>query len=343
MQKIKKKNNSKLYKNALQTQADILIPVFLGWTVTRYSTIQDVIIGRLVQYVYDNPIRDKEAPILPDLLNAFDNIAVSKDEHQLELNNLKSKLEDFLETLTGQTFTSGEQYNISPVANAIDFSGLDGDLFKFFMTFTCIRLAGNAMANDMRCQIVLNEYKVLLEKAPDVIRLITVVIDRMGRKEFTGLTRISQGLGEILSVDKEALSSIDNMTLLARSDDHAEIGRLLKLSDYASGLWSRFKTPKQMQKLGYREAFSCEAGEWNRLHLIFPDLMLELMNTSGNEKGIREAAYAKYNDPYDRINEIKRLRKNKLDERDENENPKNVIKAKSHVDSSDNSNLAPML
>lgn len=299
--------NKKIYSTAIIVQSQIILPIFKGFGGSDYTNAEKVVVGNILKYVYENPNIGKEAPVLPDLVAAFDCIETSSDGQVAAVKLLKAELSEFLITPAGENFTEQDQYTISPIANAIDFSGLEGDIFDYYFSFTATRLASNAMSNSKRCQIVFNEYKVLLERAPEVVKHITWTIDRMGRKDCVGLTRISQGMEEIKSVDSEAIDSIPNKTLLSRRTKHEEIGALVQMPHAAILEWKNFLPPEKIKKMNYRESFVCESGEWFRLNLRFPQIHLDLMNTVGADKEIREAVYAKESDTFKRIAEFKRL------------------------------------
>lgn len=288
-----------LYADFLLTQGNILLPVFHGFSVCEYTRSEEVVIGRVLSHLFDNPIEGQEAPLLPDLLDAFDHIQTTSDAQKEAALTLKQNLYEFLETPTGACFKSPDQYVISPVANAIDFLGLQGNMFKYFLSFVCTRLAQNAMSGGARNQIILNEYKVLYESAPDVVRQITITIDRMGRKDWVGLTRISQGVKEIEAVDADAIDQIHSKTLLCRKTKHHEIGRLLQVPPAAIAEWQLFHSPEERKP--FREAFIYERGQWHKLFLQFPKLLLDIMNTDGDTKEIRNKVYRETKDPFERI------------------------------------------
>jgi len=142
---------------------------------------------------------------------------------------------------------------------------------------------------------------MLQEAAKEPIRWITFTLDRMGRKEWVGLTRITQGLDEIRSVDSEAISSIPNRTLLSRDDEHQSLGAVLDIPPSLVEEWKQFVKPEDPEGRKYRQALVRERGRWYSLHLEFPKLLLDLMDTSGDRKALREEAYRRARDPYERI------------------------------------------
>lgn len=294
----------------VRTQSDLLTPIFKGMKGGNYTKPEEVIVNKLIRHIYDKSTSDADAPTLPDLLEAINKIETESDKQERARDEFGEELFEFLSTETGSCFKERDQFVISPIANGIDFDKFDGELFDYYMMFITIRLATAAMSRGTRSQIVLNEFKVLLERAPEPIRRITLTIDRMGRKDWVGLTRITQGLSEIKSIDPEALNSIPNKTLLSRQDDlHNEIGQMLKAPAAVVEHWKRFEDPSVMNKLGYREGIVCAGGEWNKLHLRFPHLLLDLMNTRGDDKTLRDKAYLMSRDPYERIDIFNALKK----------------------------------
>lgn len=316
--KISKIHGDNIYAMILKSLSDTLIPIFKGFKCEEFTRPEEVVIGRALLYCYENPIKGKQAPTLQDLLNSFDFIEVTENRYLNALDDLKEGLEDFLNLQIGKAFAGDDQFIISDVANAIDFNGLSGDMFNFTITFIIMRLANQAMSRGQRSQIVLNEYKVLLETAPEVIRNVTWLIDRMGRKEWVGLTRITQDFEEVKSVDSGAINSINNIALLSRLDQHDEIGKAIKLPPTAIEDWKDFPIPKRDKKgirLDYRLGYVKENGRWDQLYLKFPQLLLDIMNTRSDDKPLREKAIRKATDPYEYIHELNRL----ITERDNNE------------------------
>src|SRR5690606_28784624 len=106
---------------------------------------------------------------LPMVMEALGEIQATTDGQVEAKKVLQGELREFLETETGRAFTAQDQFTISPIANAIDFGGFSGELLEYYMTFMVVRLATNAMSRGVRSQIVLNEYKMLLQNAADPI------------------------------------------------------------------------------------------------------------------------------------------------------------------------------
>lgn len=292
----------------IRSQSDMLTPIFKGLAGEPFTRPEEVCVNRALRLIYGKP-SEQPAPTLPDVLDALQQIEISSEGQEAARDALCSELFEFLETEIGSAFKSQDQFTISPIANAIDFGGFSGELFQYYMTFMVVRLATNAMARGARSQIVLNEYRMLLQNAGDPIRWITLTLDRMGRKDWVGLTRITQGIEEIRSVDSESLSSIQNRTLLSREDSHVEIGELLQMPPSIVGAWQQFGSPDVMNKKGYREGLVQELGVWHKLFLKFPSLVLDLMNTRGEDKKLREIAFQKAKDPYERIEIFHQLKK----------------------------------
>ena len=72
--------------------------------------------------------------------------------------------------------------------------------------------------------------------------------------------------------------------------------------------WAEFLSPEQMNVKGYREGFKFECGQWHKLHLQFPQLVLDLMNTHHDDKAARDESYRRSKDPYERIRIFKQLK-----------------------------------
>ncbi|MDH5727405.1 MAG: hypothetical protein OEZ58_00230 [Gammaproteobacteria bacterium] len=285
----------------LGSQMTILNPIFNGLKGNQFTRAEEVVISTALTQLYEHQVNGVVAPTLPMLLDAMNNMTVPRDIYQSNLDQLGEKLLTFLDTPVGSAFKEQDQFVISPVANAIDFDKFTGDVADYSLSFTCVRLCNRAFARAERSQLVLNEYKILLERSPEAIKWISLSVDRMGRKDWVGLTRISQGHKEIVSVDTETVSSIPNITLLSRNDQHDIIGNELGMPGRTIEVWKNFPRPSENSQLNYREAFVFENGVWHHLKLMFPDIGLRLMNTNGADKKIREHVFKETRDPMKRI------------------------------------------
>lgn len=305
-----------LSRDFINMQTVIVQPIFSDLLSKEFTTPQEIVMNKSLRLLYENPQSVISAPTLPHLLDAIEDIETDEQRHKEAKEFLGNHLSDFLETETGQAFKEQDQFEISPIANAIDFDKFDGKLFDFFLTFTCTRLITNAMSTTTRNQILLNEYGVFVEKAPAVMRTVTLTIDRMGRKELCGLSRNTQDFEDITSLGTGAVNAIPNKTLLSRVDKHAEIGSILKIPESIIHSWELFLSPEVMDTKGYRQAIVCQRDEWYQLHLEFPSLLLDLMNTKGADKAIREKVYNKVSNPYERIKLFRELKskRDKLNE-----------------------------
>lgn len=316
--RLKEQGHQHLDATFIHSQADMLQPIFKGMAGPKYTRSEEACVEKALRLLYEKP-PGGEAPTLPMVLTALGDIEAATDGQDKARASLMSELKEFMETETGKAFTAEDQFTISPIANAIDFGGFTGELLQYYMTFMVVRLATNAMSRGVRSQIVLNEYKMLLQNAADPIRWITLTIDRMGRKEWVGLTRITQDLDEIQSVDPGSLSSIQNRTLLSRQDKHVEIGKLLDMPTSIVEAWQRFGLPDVMNRKGYREGLIQELDQWHLLYLKFPQLLLDLMNTRGEDKLLRERASRVTNDPYERIEILNKLKQERADNEKESQ------------------------
>lgn len=289
-----------------------LLPIIKGINnVEGFSRAEEAVIGEAILNSYGSPAPNQQAPTLGNIFSSLESLTPDTQRQKDARDIVAEELYEFLQTPTGSCFKEDDQFIISPIANAIDFDKFEGDLMKYTLAFTCSRFVTNAMSQARRNQIVLNEYKVLLTKAPEAIKWVTLTIDRMGRKDWAGLTRITQGLQEIRSVDSEAINSIPNKTLLVRKDQHQEIGELLRMPPALIAEWMNFATPEEIsaRALRYRQGIVAENGQWHFLYLKFPELLLDLMNTRGEDKALRDVAYRQSQDAFERIDILKKLKK----------------------------------
>lgn len=282
-------------------QTIIMTPIINGMKGSPFTRSQESVMQKALRHIYENPVSGKEAPVLPYVLEALPGVEAKSQDQEDAKKYLHAHLFEFLDSETGKSFCKEDQFVISPIANGIDFDKFSGELFDFYMTFISTRFVTNAMSRGARSEIVLNEYKVLIERAPEAIRWITLTLDRMGRKDWTGLTRITQGMTELETFDKDALDAMPNRMLLARRRGHQDIGKTLEIPDGMTAEWASFPSTDVMDQKGYREAITCQLGEWHRLYLKFPQLCLDLMNTRAEDKLARDEAYRQSSDPYERI------------------------------------------
>lgn len=299
-------NHDAKINNALLPQQVILEPIFKGLRGEPFTKSEGVVMIRALRWVYQNQPGAGDAPTLPLIEEALNQIDVEFDRYAQARDLLGESLVDFLNSAQGSAFREQDQFIISPIANAIDFDRMPGDLAEYFMTFTAARLMNNAFASGKRNQLVLNEYKVMLERSPDMVRRITLAVDRMGRKDAVGLTRISQGFDEIANVDSEALNAIESKTLLYRGDQHDLIAEAMRMPEGMLRAWKGFESPNELRLKNYREAIIEEGGEWHHLLLMFPKVGLQLMDTRAETKGFREEVFAQVSDPYERIKLVAR-------------------------------------
>ncbi len=297
-----------LSRDFVNMQTAIIQPIFADSLGGNFTTVQELVMNKAIRALYENPVRKLESPLLPDLLQFIDRVETEEQRHEDAKNLLADSLSDFLELDIGKEFKNKDQFIISPVANAIDFDKFSGKLFEFFLTFVCTRLITNAMASSSRNQIVLNEYGTLVERAPAVMKTVTMTLDRMGRKELCGLSRNTQELDDVTDIGTGAINAIPNKILLSRTDRHQELGDKLLMPEMMVRAWEGFLPPEVMDQKGYRQAIVSQRNQWHNLYLLFPQLLLDLMNTSGKDKSIREQVYDTTQDPYERIALFRKLK-----------------------------------
>ncbi len=301
-QRIKTKENGN--HNFIGSMRVVLLPIFKGFNHNGFSREEEVVLDHVLSLLYEHPLQDRQAPILPDLEKLLDNENTLEEEYRTAQAQLHKDLRSFLRTSEGKPFCKEDQFVLSPIINAINFEGLNSTLLRYYLGFMTERVSMQAFSRSSRSQIVINEYRTLMSKAKEAIHWITLLLDRKGRKEWTGLTRITQGVDEVIEVDKESLSSMGTKNLLSRKDEHQRLGKLLKMPDSAIGVWSSFGSPKTMNQKGYREMimhFETEFTHWQYLKLEFPKILLDLMTTAGSDKGIRFKAMKQSKDVYERI------------------------------------------
>ncbi len=282
----------------------VLQPIFKGFKQEGFSREEEVVLNQALELLYETPIKERQAPILPDLERLLADAMPIDEEYRDVQKQLHKDLKAFLRTSEGKPFAQEDQFVLSPIINAINFEGLNPTLLRYYLGFMTERVSMQAFARESRSQIVINEYRTLMSNAQEAIHWITLLLDRKGRKHWTGLTRITQGVDEVIEVDKESLSSMSTQQLLSRKNDHQRLGKLLEMPESAIGIWSSFKSPKAMDEKGYREMMmnvETEFTQWQYLKLVFPKRLLDLMTTAGSDKAIRLKAIQKTQDVYERI------------------------------------------
>ncbi len=304
--------------NFISCLRPVLVPIFKGFDQKLDFSLQEKsIIDDMVRDLYENPIQGKTSPVLTDGLAVLANKRLSEGDHPKLQKTLHQALKDFLKTSEGKPFTREDQFELSPVMNCINLEGLSPTLFKFYMGFLVDRIVTHAFVSCQRCQVVLNEYNLLYTKAPELVSWISILMDRKGRKEWAGLTRITQGVEDVIAIDEtsehdtETLSSISHTTLLRREDKHEKLGRHLEMPEEAISVWQKMPAPLVMDKDRYRLAFykrSTRYTDWQYIKLVFPELLLDIMTTAGADKAIRFAAFKHSQDVFERIAYIRKAR-----------------------------------
>jgi tetratricopeptide (TPR) repeat protein len=301
--------------NFISGMRSLLLPIFKGFGLDQAFTREEaVVLDAALAALYETPIERRSAPILPDLGQALSKESLIEEEYQSERQSLLKQLRAFLRTSEGRPFSQEDQFVLSPIINAINFEGLSQGLLKYYLGFMAERVSMKAFASGNRSQVVINEYRTLMSKAPEAVQWVTLLLDRKGRKEWTGLSRITQGVDEVVNVDKESLSSIGVKSLLSRKNDHERLGDMLKMPESAIAVWSAFESPKIMDTKGYREMLlntETPHTHWQYLKLEFPELLLDLMTTAGADKAVRLKALKQTKDVYERIRLITEGRKAK--------------------------------
>jgi hypothetical protein len=250
----------------------------------------------------------EETELKAPTLATFHDFAVDiKDEFtgvqaqacQAMIDNLNS----FLSKTAGSRFESADTLDFNSGIVGVDFKALMGneELAKFLLVFISLRFKQLAFANANPCRIVLDELHEFSRIDEQLITTLMKQLTRMGRKEAGAFHGISQ---EVLDIGLEPgiLNQITHREFLYLQDGHEAIAEKFKLNDNVLKRWVNFKDPEAAgSQMNYRQCIKMVGEDAFDLHMTFPQVLLDLADSSPESLALKAVIGKKTKDPIERL------------------------------------------
>lgn len=255
-------------------------------------------------YKFANPRPGEKAPSLADYYHMAEEAkdsfeGVHKEACQAIINNLNS----FLSSTAGSRFTSGDTLDFNSGIVGVDFKPLMGNesLAKFMLVFIALRFKQLAFANSSPCRIILDELHEFQRIDPVLITTLVKQLTRMGRKEAGFFHGISQEPQDI-AVEPGVLKQITHRELLYLQHGHQEIAQSMRVNDAVLRRWQSYPDPEAVNRtMNYRQGIKMVGGDAFDLHLTFPQILLDLADSSPEGLTLKEKIGRQTKDPLERL------------------------------------------
>jgi hypothetical protein len=248
----------------------------------------------------------KAAPNLPDYLEVL--AAAGKSDSDFSVDQIAASkqmaanLESFLDTAEGRIFTRDENVVFRPGIIGVDLKDVykaSQQLALFYTIFLSLRFTQMAFSARVLNMIVLNELHVLVKLAPDVIGALCSSISRMGAKEKSFLTVITQDTSEVEALDPAILSQMPRRELLYRTDRWEYVAQ--RLGVQREGVVERWKHFPYPVGKPYRESIHGFGDDFYHLHLSFPNFILNLADSGPDTLTAKDEIERITDDPFERL------------------------------------------
>jgi len=227
----------------------------------------------------------------------------SQDKKSYKL--LLANLNTFLSKSAGRVYDgSRKQLNLTGDLIGVDFYPLtkSGDAFlsSLYLTSTLLRTAQLAMASPKPAYLRLDELHEFTRMDAEQVSVLCNQIARMGAKANAYIMLISQALEDIDLTDGVSQSML-HKELLYLESGHQNITEVYDIPQKAIDLWRSFPDPKT-NKLQYRQSVRFLGDErFFNLHLTFPQVLLDLGDTSSKSLLIKKEIEKITQDPWERL------------------------------------------
>ena len=263
--------------------------------------------SRALDSLYTGKETSGVAPVLPDLLDSLGKLDFPNEEQAAAAKRMYNNLYNFLDSAAGRAFSGQDSLNLSSGITGVDLMAVGDKMLKFYMTFIGLRFAQMAFSSLSNVtKIMLNELHQPVAVAPDAVRKLVRVVNRMGRKEGGHISLITQGMKEINAIDPEVISSTAIRTLLVRDDDWDEIGEALSMPVAAREIWKSYEN--NLERLNYRQCMRLFNGRYYDLFLTFPELVLDITTTNRTDREIRHQVEKETKNIFERLRKFKERR-----------------------------------
>jgi hypothetical protein len=267
-----------------------------------------------LQMLYANTGAQDAAPTLEDYLKELERADYFEHEDQTSAaKRMANNLHSFLCTTAGRIFTRPDNLELSPGITGVDLKDVgkaSPQLLKFYLVFLSLRMAHMAFyttANPAR--VLLDEMHEFVRVYPEVVGALISGIARMGRKENAAIDIVTQGIREIDVIEKEVLNSMPLRSLLYRADEWDEIASRINMPARPLEVWKQFEYPLDRD---YRPALRSVGNRYYQLHLVFPELLLDLADTSPAALALKATIAKQTRDPLKRLELLHHTRQVKV-------------------------------
>ncbi len=244
-------------------------------------------------------------PGLPDLLAALRALTAVPREQRRASARMAGNLESFLSTPEGAIFAGPDNVELSPGISGVDLKEIDragAKILTFYLVFICLRFLNLAFASRTPARILLDEVHRFVAHAPDVMRRLVSEVARMGRKENASIDIVTQGIQEIDVLEEEVVNSMPLRSLLYRADGWQEIAGRIGMPAPALAIWKAFPYPLA---LPWRPAVRSVGPEYFSVRLTFPQVLLNLADTTPRGLAAKARIGTRSADPFERLRALR--------------------------------------
>jgi len=218
---------------------------------------------------------------------------------QLIVENLDS----FLNSTTGANFENADTINFDAGIVGVDFKPLMGNerLAKFILVFIALRYKQLAFANSTPTRIILDELHEFSRIDENLIKILIQQLTRMGRKEAGAFHGITQETLDA-ALERGILNQITHRHFMYLQDNHNETAEKFKMNDNVLARWKNYKDPEAPgANMNYRECIRQYGKESYDLYLKFPEMMLDMSNSSPDAMKIKAEIGRITKNPFERL------------------------------------------
>ncbi|EAR07575.1 hypothetical protein [Reinekea blandensis] len=282
----------------------------LGPDGQHIKTRADIALQALYSVAIQSGKPGDEAPTFVDyfeIIHALlDQAKAQEDEQDIHCYAfLYKNLESFLNSSAGRIYDgSRKQMNLNGSLVGVDFYPLtktgDSYLSNLYLTSTLLRTSQLAMSESAPAFLRLDELHEFSRMDPEQVSILCNQIARMGGKANAYLMLISQALGDI-DLTEGVTQSMLHKELLYMESGHQEITRVYDIPQKAIDVWRSFPDPKAAG-LDYRQAVRFLGdNRFFNLHLTFPQVLLDLADTSRASLDLKDEIEKITSDPWERL------------------------------------------
>lgn len=255
------------------------------------------------------PQGTKLAPTMVDYLNGLNKYKNDSKEQNSAAKRLAANLDSFLTTGEGKIFAREDNTNIHGGIFGVDLKDVRSaseQLTIFYVVFIALRMTQLAFSSRQYTQIVLNELHELVRISPKIIGNLCSSIARMGAKEKSFLTILTQDTDEVEKLDSGILSQMSRQALLYRRDKWEIVGKKLNVPE---GVVNRWKTIPYPVDLPYRECIYGHGDTYHHYHVTLPSTILNLADSSPDVLDAKDRIEKITADPFERLKLLEEFRR----------------------------------